>query len=123
MPSTCDIDGPMHGSLPRETRPQDPHLSTREAGRARQGEASAIRSRAGAAPRGRRPQTAPLATHARDAASVPEEPNLKLERTEALELLAVVQATLNAIVRSHELTVGAAILTGIKGMLIDALEA
>ena len=54
---------------------------------------------------------------------VPEELDLKLERSEALELLAVVQATLNAIARSHELTVGAAILTGIKGKLIDALEA
>ncbi len=48
---------------------------------------------------------------------------LRLERTEALELLAVVQATLNAIARSQELTVGAAILTGIKAKLIDALEA
>ncbi len=54
---------------------------------------------------------------------VPEELNLKLDRTEALELLAVVQATLNAIARSKELTVGAAILTGIKAKLIDALEA
>jgi hypothetical protein len=42
---------------------------------------------------------------------------------EALELLAVVQAMLNAIARSQELTVGAAILTGIKGQVIDALEA
>lgn len=54
---------------------------------------------------------------------VPEELNLELERTEALELLAVVQATLNAIARSHELAVGAAILTGIRTKLIDALEA
>lgn len=54
---------------------------------------------------------------------MPDELNLKLERTEALELLAVVQATLNAIARSHQLTVGAAILTGIKGKLIDVLEA
>jgi hypothetical protein len=54
---------------------------------------------------------------------VPDDLILKLERTEALELLAVVQATLNAIVRSLELTVGAAILTGIKAKLIDALEA
>jgi len=54
---------------------------------------------------------------------VPDELNLKLERTEALELLAVVQATLNAIARSQELTVGAAILTGIKSKLIEALEA
>jgi hypothetical protein len=48
---------------------------------------------------------------------------LRLERTEALELLAVVQATLNAIARSQDLTGGAAILTGIKVKLIDALEA
>ena len=34
-----------------------------------------------------------------------------------------VQATLNAIARSQELTVGAAILTGIKAKLIDLLEA
>jgi hypothetical protein len=54
---------------------------------------------------------------------VPDELNLRLERTEALELLAVVQATLNAIARSRELTVGVAILTGIKAKLIDALEA
>lgn len=54
---------------------------------------------------------------------MPEELNLKLERTEALELLAVVLATLNAIARSQELTVGAVILTGIKAKLIDALEA
>ncbi|MGH9138773.1 MAG: hypothetical protein ACRD0G_17305 [Acidimicrobiales bacterium] len=54
---------------------------------------------------------------------MPEELNIKLERVEALELLAVVQATLNAIARSQELTVGAAILTGIKAKLIDALEA
>ena len=40
-----------------------------------------------------------------------------------LELLAVVQATLNAIARSQDLTVGAAILTGIKAKLINALEA
>lgn len=56
-------------------------------------------------------------------AVVPDDLNLELERTEALELLAVVQATLNAIARSHDLTVGAAILTGIKAKLIDALEA
>lgn len=54
---------------------------------------------------------------------MPDELNLKLERTEALELLAVAQAMLNAIARSQELTVGAAILTGIKSKLIDALEA
>ena len=48
---------------------------------------------------------------------------LGLDRTEALELLAVVQATLNAIARSRELTVGAAILTGIRTKLIDLLEA
>ena len=54
---------------------------------------------------------------------MPDELNLRLERTEALELLAVVQATLNAIARSGDLTVGAAILTSIKAKLIDALEA
>ena len=54
---------------------------------------------------------------------MPDELNLRLERTEALELLAVVEATLNAIARSQEPTVGAAILTGIKAKLIDALEA
>jgi hypothetical protein len=54
---------------------------------------------------------------------VPDDVNLRLERAEAFELLAVVQATLNAIARGQELTVGAAILTGIKGKLIDALEA
>jgi hypothetical protein len=54
---------------------------------------------------------------------VPDELNLRLGRTQALELLAVVQATLNAIARSQELTVGAAILTGIKTKLIDVLEA
>jgi hypothetical protein len=54
---------------------------------------------------------------------VPAELKLNLERPEALELLAVVQATLNAIARSQDLTVGAAILTGIKAKLIDALEA
>ncbi len=54
---------------------------------------------------------------------MPNELNLELERNEALELLAVVQATLNAIARGQELTVGAAILTGIKSKLIDALEA
>jgi hypothetical protein len=48
---------------------------------------------------------------------------LTLDRTEALELLAVVQATLNAIARSQEFTVGSAILSGIKAKLIDALEA
>ena len=53
---------------------------------------------------------------------MPQELNLKLDRSEALELLAVVQATLNAIARSQELTVGAA-LTGIKAKLIDLLEA
>ena len=46
-----------------------------------------------------------------------------LDRTEALELLAVVQATLNAITNSRQLTVGAAILTGIRRKLVDALEA
>ena len=54
---------------------------------------------------------------------MPDELNVRLQRTEALELLAVVQATLNAIARSQELTVGAAILTRIKAKLIDALEA
>ena len=54
---------------------------------------------------------------------MPDELNVRLQRTEALELLAVVQATLNAIARSQDLTVGAAILTGIKAKLIDALEA
>lgn len=54
---------------------------------------------------------------------MPDQLHLELERTEALELLAVVQATLNAITRSQERTVGAAILTGIKAKLIDALEA
>ena len=54
---------------------------------------------------------------------MPDELTLKLDRTEALELLAVGQATLNAIARSQELTVGAAILTGIKAKLLDALEA
>ena len=54
---------------------------------------------------------------------MPDELNLRLERTEALELLAVVQATLNAIARVQELTVGAAIPAGIKAKLIDALEA
>jgi len=53
---------------------------------------------------------------------VPDELTLRLQRTEALELLAVVQATLNAIARSTDLTVGAAILTGVKAKLIDALE-
>jgi hypothetical protein len=38
-------------------------------------------------------------------------------------LLAVVQPTLNAISRSRELNVGAAILSGIRAKLIDALEA
>ena len=56
-------------------------------------------------------------------AGVPQGLTLKLHRTEALELLAVVQATLNAIARSQELAVGAAILTGIKAKLIDLLEA
>ena len=54
---------------------------------------------------------------------MPDDLNLRLQPAEALELLAVVQATLNAIARSQELTVGAAILTGIKAKLIDALEA
>jgi len=54
---------------------------------------------------------------------VPDDLTLTLERSEALELLAVVQAMLNAIARTQELTVGAAILTGIKAKLIDALEA
>lgn len=53
---------------------------------------------------------------------MPDELTLRLERTEALELLAVVQATLNAMARSRELTVGAAVLTGIRAKLIDALE-
>ena len=57
------------------------------------------------------------------AGCVAEELTLELDRTEALELLAVMQATLNAIARSQQLTVGAAILTGIKAKLIDALEA
>lgn len=48
--------------------------------------------------------------------------DLRLDRTEALELLAVVQATLNAIARSRELTVGAANLAGIREKLITALE-
>lgn len=52
----------------------------------------------------------------------PDELSLRLERTEALELLAVVQATLNAISRSRDPTVGAAILTGIRAKLIEALE-
>lgn len=56
-------------------------------------------------------------------ASVSDDLSVRVERTEALELLAVVQATLNAIARSQDLTVGAAILTGIKAKLIDALEA
>lgn len=47
---------------------------------------------------------------------------IRLDRGEALELLAVVQATLNAIARSRDLTVGAAILAGIRAKLIDALE-
>lgn len=46
----------------------------------------------------------------------------RLDRTEALELLAVVQATLNAMARSRELTVGAAILSGIRAKLIESLE-
>ncbi len=54
--------------------------------------------------------------------AVAGELTLRLERAEALELLAVVQATLNAIARSQDLTVGAAI-TGVKAKLIDALEA
>jgi hypothetical protein len=53
---------------------------------------------------------------------VADELNIRLDRTEALELLAVVQATLNAIAHSRELTVGAAILSGIRSKLIDALE-
>lgn len=53
---------------------------------------------------------------------MPGELTLQLDRTEALELLAVVQATLNAIARSRELVVGAAILTGVREKLIDALE-
>ncbi len=51
-----------------------------------------------------------------------EDLHINLDRTEALELLAVVQATLNAIAHSRELTVGAAILSGIRSKLIDALE-
>ena len=54
--------------------------------------------------------------------AVPDDLTVRLDRTEALELLAVVQATLNAIARSRELTVGAAILTSIRAKLIDALE-
>ena len=54
---------------------------------------------------------------------MPGDLSLRLERTEALELLATAQATLNAIARSQEFTVGAAIQTGIKAKLIDALEA
>ncbi len=53
---------------------------------------------------------------------MPDDLLLRLDRAEALELLAVVQATLNAISRSRELTVGAAILTGVRAKLIDALE-
>lgn len=53
---------------------------------------------------------------------VPQGLSLRLDRSEALELLAVVQATLNAIARSRELSVGAAILSGIREKLIDALE-
>lgn len=53
---------------------------------------------------------------------MPDDVSLRLERTEALELLAVVQATLNAMARGRELIVGAAILTGIRAKLIDALE-
>ena len=52
-----------------------------------------------------------------------EDLQINLDRTEALELLAVVQATLNAIARSRELTVGAALLSGIRSKLIDVLEA
>ena len=48
--------------------------------------------------------------------------DLTLERREALELLALVQATMNAIARSRDLTVGAAILAGIREKLIVALE-
>jgi hypothetical protein len=48
---------------------------------------------------------------------------LRLEPAEALELLAVVQATMNAIERSRELTVAAVILAGIRSKLIDGLEA
>lgn len=54
---------------------------------------------------------------------MPEDLAIHLQRTEALELLAVIQATLNAIARSRDLTVGAAILSGIRAKLIDALEA
>jgi hypothetical protein len=54
---------------------------------------------------------------------VPDDLAIHLDRAEALELLAVVQATVNAIARSRDLTVGAAILSGIRGKLIDALEA
>lgn len=53
----------------------------------------------------------------------PDELTLRLERTEALELLAVVQATLNAIARNRDLTVGAAIRAGIRAKLIETLEA
>ena len=54
---------------------------------------------------------------------MPDDLAIHLDRTEALELLAVIQATLNAIARSRDLTVGAAILSGIRRKLIDALEA
>ena len=47
---------------------------------------------------------------------------LRLDRSEALELLAVVQATLNAIARRGELSVGVAILTGIRSKVISGLE-
>lgn len=53
---------------------------------------------------------------------MPPELHLRLDRTEALELLAVVQATLNVIARSREITVGVAILSGIREKLIEALE-
>ena len=41
---------------------------------------------------------------------MPDALTLKFERAEALELLAVVQATMNAIARNRELTVGAALV-------------
>jgi hypothetical protein len=51
---------------------------------------------------------------------VPDDLAFQLDRTEAVELLAVIQATLNAIARSRDRTVGAAILSGIRGKLINA---
>lgn len=53
---------------------------------------------------------------------MPDPLTLQLDRGEALELLAVVQATLNAIAQTQELLVGAAVLTGVREKLITALE-